>query len=428
MKKILILGIAVIVLGIGTWKFFDYKKNRIRNNVIGMLNSKTSYVSTSISSADRYISKNQEDLQSNPDNISLLVKTGFAYIQKTREENDPQYYDNAKNYFERAIELDEKNADAYAGLGSIYLSEHNFKEALESGKKAREFNPYSVYALSVITDAHVELGMYDEAIKSAQEMINMRPELSSYSRVSYIREIHGDLPGAIDAMKLAINAGAPTGENTAWCTVQLGNLYFISGKADSAKIEYQNALEKYPGYIHALGGLAKINMHYNDYTGAIELYEKITDKNKLPEFLISLADAYKITGQNEKAEETYAKVKFINTYFKEKGVDTDLELTLFNINQGKNLKDAIHTTEKYIKDGNNSFKTYHTLAWAEYKNGNTEDAVKNIEIALKLGTKEPLLWYHAGKIYEQAGNNIKAKEYTAYALSICPWLEKTEHQ
>ena len=85
-----------------------------------------------------------------------------------------------------------------------------------------------------------------------------------------------------------------------------------------------------------------------------------------------------------------------------------------------------NNTEKYIKEGNNSFKTYHTLAWAEYKNGNTEDAVKNIEIALKLGTKEPLLWYHAGKIYEQAGNYIKAKEYTSYALSTYPWLEKTE--
>jgi len=426
MKKIIILGLAIIVLGIGVWKFFDYKQNKVRNNVIGMLNSKTSYVSNSHSSVDRYISKNQEDLKSSPDNISLLVKTGFAYIQKTREENDPQYYDNARNYFERAIELDEKNADAYGGLGSIYLSEHNFKDALEIGIKAKELNPYSAFILSVIVDAQIELGMYNEAIKTAQEMVNTRPDLSSYSRVSYIREIHGDLSGAIDVMKMAIKAGAPTGENTAWCTVQLGNLYFTSGKRDSAEVMYQSAMEKYPEYIHALGGLAKIKMFEKNYAGAIEILEKITEKNKLPEFLILLADTYKLTRQNEKANETYNKVKFINTYFKEKGVDTDLELTLFNINQGKNLKDAIHTTEKYIKEGNNSFKTYHILAWAEYKNDNNEEAVKNIETALKLGTKEPLLWYHAGKIFEKAGNGTKAKEYTSYALSIYPWLSNTE--
>lgn len=425
-KKILIFGLVIIVSGIGVWKFFDYKQNKVRNNVMGILNSKTSYVSNSHSSVERYISKNQEDLKSNPDNISLLVKTGYAYIQKTREENDPQYYENAKNLFERALELNPENADAYGGLGSIYLSEHNFKKALEVGQKAKELNPHSAYVLSVIVDAQIELGMYDEAIKTAQEMVNTRPDLSSYSRVSYIREIHGDLSGAIDAMKMAIKAGAPTGENTAWCTVQLGNLYFISGKRDSAEVMYQSALIKYPDYIHALGGLAKIKMFEKNYAGAIEILEKITEKNKLPEFLILLADTYKLTGQNEKANETYNKVKFINTYFKEKGVDTDLELTLFNINQGKNLKDAIHTTEKYIKEGNNSFKTYHILAWAEHKNDNNEEAVINIETALKLGTKEPLLWYHAGKIFEKAGKDTMAKEYTSYALSIYPWLSTTE--
>ncbi|MBS1493676.1 MAG: tetratricopeptide repeat protein [Bacteroidetes bacterium] len=428
MKKIIIYSLAVIVLGIGTWKFFDYRKNKARNNVMGILNSKTSYVSNSVSSVDRYISKNQEDLKSNPDNVSLLVKTGYAYIQKTREENDPQYYEDAKNFLERAIEINDKNSDAYAGLGSIYLSEHNFKQALETGLKAKELNPYSAYVLSVIVDAQVELGMYEDAIKSAQVMVDTRPDLSSYSRISYIREIHGDLPGAIDAMKMAITAGAPTGENTAWCTVQLGNLYFLSGDREAAKNEYQSALNKYPNYIHALGGLAKIKLYEKDYEGAISLYEKITEKNKLPEYLIMLADTYKITGQIEKAEESYAKVKFINTYFKEKGVDTDLELILFNINQGKNLKDAIHTTEKYISEGNNSFKTFHTLAWAEYKNGNNEEALKNIETALKLGVKDPLMMYHAGKIYEKAGNDIKAKEYTSNALKIYPWLSQTEQQ
>ena len=426
MKKILIFGLAILVLGFSAWKFYDYKKNKLKNNITGMLNSKTSYVSNSVSSVDKYISKNQEELRNNPDNVNLLVKTGFAYIQKTREENDPQYYEDAKSFLERALEINDKNSDAYSGLGSIYLSEHNFKKALEAGIKANELNPYSANALSVIVDAQVELGMYDEAIKSAQQMVNTRPDLSSYSRVSYLREIHGDLPGAIDAMKMAITAGAPTGENTAWCTVQLGNLYFVSGQRDSANIAYRNALSKYPDYIHALAGLAKIKLYENDYNEAIVLYEKITEKNKLPEYLIMLADAYRLTGQTQKAEETYAKVKFINTYFKENGVDTDLELTLFDINQGKNLKDAAHTAEKYIKEGNNSFKTFHTLAWAEYKNGNNEAAEKNIKLALKLGTKEPLLMYHAGKIYERAGNEVKAKQYISSALSIYPWLEKTE--
>lgn len=426
MKKFFIIFITVIVTGFSAWKFVDYKKNKTRNNVIGLLNSKTSYVSNSSSSADRYISASQEDLRNNPDNTNLLVKMGYAYVQKSREENDPQYYENAKDFFQRAIELDGNNADAYGGLGSVCLSEHNFKDALQAGKRALEINPHSAYAMSVIVDAQVELGMYDNAIKTAQSMVNTRPDLSSYSRISYLREIHGDLPGAIDVMKMAVSAGAPNGENTAWCTVQLGNLYFNAGEIDSAKICYDAALKKYPDYVYALGGLAKIKLHNGDYISAVTMLEKIADKNKLPEYLILLGEAYKITGQNDKAEEMFAKVKFINTYFKEKGVDTDLELTLFNINQGRNIKEAVKTAEKYIKEGNNSFKTFHTLAWAEYKNGETDSAVKNIETALKTGIKEPLLWYHAGKIFEKAGDKVRAEKYLSYSHSINPWLEKIE--
>ena len=278
MKKITILSLAIIVLGIGAWKFIDYKKNKTRNNVIGLLNSKTSYVSNSSSSADRYISASQEDLRNNPDNTNLLVKMGYAYVQKSREENDPQYYENAKDFFQRAIELDGNNADAYGGLGSVCLSEHNFKDALQAGKRALEINPHSAYAMSVIVDAQVELGMYGNAIKTAQSMVNTRPDLSSYSRISYLREIHGDLPGAIDVMKMAVNAGAPNGENTAWCTVQLGNLYFNAGEIDSAKICYDAALEKYPDYVYALGGLAKIKLDNVDYISVVTMFEKIADK------------------------------------------------------------------------------------------------------------------------------------------------------
>ncbi len=40
-------------------------------------------------------------------------------------------------------------------------------------------------------------------------MVSIRPDIRSYSRISYLREIHGDIPGAIEAMELAVEAGAP---------------------------------------------------------------------------------------------------------------------------------------------------------------------------------------------------------------------------
>ena len=107
-------------------------------------------------------------------------------------------------------------------------------------------------------DAQVELGQYDAAVDTFQQMVDLRPDLSSYSRVSYARELYGDVSGAIEAMQQAVTAGAPAAENTSWTRVQLGNLYFNSKQLDKAETEYKTALNAYPNYLHALAGLAQV--------------------------------------------------------------------------------------------------------------------------------------------------------------------------
>lgn len=70
-------------------------------------------------------------------------------------------------------------------------------------------------------------------------MINIRPDLGSYSRVSYVRELKGDIQGAIDAMKSAVTAGSPVTENTAWCRIQLGNLFYNKGDVETSEKIFQ---------------------------------------------------------------------------------------------------------------------------------------------------------------------------------------------
>jgi hypothetical protein len=45
----------------------------------------------------------------------------------------------------------------------------------------------------VIADAEVELGRYKAAPLALQKWVDLKPELSSYARVSYFRELHGSL-------------------------------------------------------------------------------------------------------------------------------------------------------------------------------------------------------------------------------------------
>ena len=104
----------------------------------------------------------------------------------------------------------------------------------------------------------IELGEYDKAFQTLDTMIRRKPNLSSYSRIAYARELTGDIEGAIQTMRMAIEAGAPDGENTAWCMVQLGNLYLSDQRYAEAEQEYQMALSRFPMYVHAQAGFGRL--------------------------------------------------------------------------------------------------------------------------------------------------------------------------
>lgn len=140
--------------------------------------------------------------------------------------------------------------------GSVLLSLHQFNEAKKIGEEALAINAHSADAYGVLIDANVETGNYAEAVELADKMVSIRPDLRSYSRISYLREIHGQVQGAIEAMKLAVSAGYPGTEQTEWARLTLGNLYERYGNPDSALYQYQLALSYRPNYPFAIGAMA----------------------------------------------------------------------------------------------------------------------------------------------------------------------------
>src|SRR4030095_16476714 len=121
-------------------------------------------------------------------------------------------------------------------------------------------------------------------------MIDMRPNLSSYSRVAYMRELHGDMDGAIEAMQAAVTAGGPATENSAWVRVQLGNLYFTQGDLARAEQEYQRTLTVLPNYVFAQDGLGRVRAAQGKLDEAIGFYQGAIARMPLPEFVIALGE------------------------------------------------------------------------------------------------------------------------------------------
>jgi tetratricopeptide (TPR) repeat protein len=335
-----------------------------------------------------------------------------------RETADPALYAQAESAFQEALNQDPKQLQALIGQGMLALSRHDFQNALAWGEEARSLDAYSDEALGVIVDAQVELGRYPAAVESAQAMVDLRPGLASYSRVSYLRELHGDTPGAIAAMQEAVDAGERGSEARAWAQVQLGHLYFNSGDWGLAAENYRQVLQSQPDYPYALAGLARVEAANGRYEEAIKQYEAIVGRLPLAEFVIVLGELYEATGQHEAAGQQYELVRAIQRLNAGAGMDVDLELALFDANHG----DAALALEKALAtyERRPSIYAADVLAWALYKNGDYAQAECYIQEALRLGTRDALLHFHAGKIAEALGDRATAGQHFATAVSINP--------
>ncbi|MTB50301.1 lipopolysaccharide assembly protein LapB [Lewinella sp. W8] len=190
--------------------------------------------------------------------------------------------------------------EALSTKASLLLSQHDFSEALTVAKRAITLNPHNAQIYGALVDAQVELGDYEAAVASADKMTRIRPDLRSYSRVSYLREIHGDIPGAIEAMEMAVTAGYPGYESTAWARLTLAEIHHRYGDPEAAELEYRKILAEREDYPFAIAGLAQLAMDRGDYQEAEKLLHEA--KSIIPEvgFYEQLAEIYAAT--DRKAE------------------------------------------------------------------------------------------------------------------------------
>jgi tetratricopeptide (TPR) repeat protein len=373
-----------------------------------------------LSRTDQVIGSYQELVRADPADLDAAAILGDAYLQKARESGDPSYYGMAEALFERALRRDPAHLPALLGQGSLLLARHQFREALAMGERARAASPGVARAYGVIADAQVELGMYDEAVASVQRMVDLRPDLASYSRVSYLRELYGDPEGAIEAMRTAVDARGPTLENTEWTRVQLGNLYLGTGDLAAAEREYTLSLARLPGYVHALAGMARVRTAQGRDEEAAALYEQAVARMPLPEFVIALGELHEAAGGAEQAREQYALVGAMQRLFQVEGADVELELALFEADHGDPARAVELAGRAYERRP--GIRGAEALAWALHRGGRHGEASPLIAEAMRLGTQDAVLFARAGLIAHAAGDGAAAREALLRATTISPHL------
>lgn len=373
-----------------------------------------------LSHTDQVIFSYQDVVREDPSNSDAAVILGEAFLQKARESGDPAYYGKAEALFDGVLTREPRHLVALVGKGSLLLAQHRFAEALAVGEQARAVHPGVARVYGVIADAQVELGRYDEAVETVQRMVDLRPDLASYSRVSYLRELYGDPEGAIEAMQLAVDARGPTLENTEWTRVQLANLFFGKGDLASAEQLYALSLERLPGYVHALAGLARVRAAQGREAEAVALYEEAIGRMPLPELVIALGELHEAAGREDAAQAQYALVGAMQQLFQSQGADVDLELALFEADHGDPAR-AVVLAEAAFKR-RPGIRGAETLAWALHRAGRGAEARPLIEQSLGLGTQDAVLLARAGLVALSQGDDAAARTYLEQSRAISPHL------
>ena len=369
-------------------------------------------------SLDGAIASLQQRLREIPDDWRGFAQLGLAYVAQARVTADPSWYPKAEGVLRRSLRLQpDENVDGALGIGALDLARHDFAAALRQGRRASELDPYSADAYGVIGDALLELGRYDRAFEAFQTMVDTRPDLASYARVAYARELVGDVSGAEGAMRMAFDAaGSPS--DSAWTAYQLGELAFGSGDVGSARGWYARGLDLDPAYVPNLAGLAKVAWARGDDELAIARLTEVVARYPSAEFVVALADLYRTTGWRALAEQQEAVVAAMHELATANGVNVDLELALFDADHDEPAGALAAARAEWAR--RRSVHVADAYAWALCANGRYRRASAFAERALSLGTRNALFLFHAGMIRLGLGDEAGARRYLSRALATNP--------
>lgn len=416
LKKISIavgaLALALVVLVGLRFSSSQSKVKQASRQISAGVNSQTT-------PSDRQIVSAQSVIDAQPSKAKGYDLLAAAYMQKARETGDFSLNAKAEEALTRATQAEPDDFDALKLRAKLLLTYHRFADALEVARRAQVANPRDHDVYGAMTDALVELGRYDEAVAAAQTMVDLRPDTPSYSRVSYLRLLHGDVAGAEAAMREAAEAASPGDpEKLAWCYVQLADALMKEGKTKEAEHEVDRALFTFPDYHAALAAKGRARQAANDLEGAAQFYSRAVERVPLPDYSAALGDIYTKLGRAEEAKRQYDLVEFVERTGAAAGTYSR-ELALFWAEHDLRLDDAldIATRERAARG---DIYTCDVLAWCLYKKGRLDEAKTAMGEALRLGTRDSRLFYHAGMIYHALGDRQQSAKYLKMALAADP--------
>lgn len=341
-----------------------------------------------------------------------------TFVRKARQASDPRYYGQAQDAAERALRLTPGHAGATQVRLVVLQNQHRFAEAQTLATTRVAQAPRDAIAWGALGDSALELGDYDAAMAAYQAMIDIKPDLRSYSRGAWMRFLTGDSDGAVDLMRQAIDAGTPREpESRAYCRVQLADLHFARGEYDAAAAVLDLALRDLPGYAAAHAARGRLRLHAGDgpaatadaladLAAALRIQPLITTR-------ILYVQALEQAGRRADADAELA------TLLREGPREDPRALSLFLSSRRQQVDLAQRLAQEEWARRPDIWSA-DALAWALFRGGQVDAAWQAAQRASRLGTRDPAILFHVGAIALGRGDLDRARAALQSALTTSP--------
>jgi tetratricopeptide (TPR) repeat protein len=358
-----------------------------------LLLATTSFAATP---AEIAIEKAQADIAKHPDHAPYYNALAMAYVRRARETSDVQYYAKAEETLQRSFVLTPDNYDGLKTRAWIQLGKHEFAKALGTATQLNQKMPDDVIVYGYLADANTELGNYKEAVAAVQWMLDLRAgNIPGLTRAAYQRELHGNLPGALELMEMAYDA-TPTmeTEDRAWILTQMAHLNLVAGDLSKAEMYANRALGLFPDYDYALGELAQVRIAQERYDDAATLLRGRYSAAPHAENLYALAEALELAGQTDESEKAFAEFERKSLAETNIADNSNHELIAYYVDHAHQPAKALEVAKREVERRKDVF-TLDCYAWALAANGAYEKADAQIQKALQVGVKDPKILAHA---------------------------------
>jgi tetratricopeptide (TPR) repeat protein len=349
------------------------------------------------------------------------------YLQRARETGDNQDLVRAEETARGSLaNRRARNGKALAVLVNSLLAQHRYPEALAAARDLAALEPDARPVQALLGEIEMELGLYDSARAKFAPLESWTRDLAVAPRIARWLELQGRNEEArgllLQARDNALKLHSLPAEQAAWFHLRVADLALRNGRLAEAEQSLRAGLAAHPGDYRVLGLYARLAAARHDWRGAVAWGERAIAETLDPATLGVVGDAYAALGDSAKAEEYYrvlevAVSKQIGPFHR--------AWSLFLLDHDRRIPEVLGKAREEIAVRRDLYG-WDLLAWALHKAGRDAEARAAMEQALGLGTRDAMLFYHAGMIERALGDRGLARHYLAAALAVNPYWHPTQ--